>query len=69
LFYFRALKQQNVEAKSLLLALKTQWSNDCEVLLKERENAVKDHYTKELNNYREEVKIKIVGIICASFGL
>ena len=46
---------QNLEVQALLLALRAQWSAEREVLIKEREQAVTDHYTKYLKNYRQEV--------------
>jgi hypothetical protein len=47
---------QNVEAQALLTALKQQWSDECEVLLKEREDAITKKYKDELSYYRSEVR-------------
>jgi hypothetical protein len=50
-----------------LLALRAQWSAEREVLIKEREQAVTDHYTKYLKNYRQEVNFfSFVSQLCST---
>jgi hypothetical protein len=48
---------QDVEAQALLTALKSQWSEECEALLKERERASTQSFKQELSSYRAEVRL------------
>jgi hypothetical protein len=49
------LYHQNIEALALLTALKKEWADECETLLKEREESCNKRFSDELKQYRNEV--------------